>query len=365
MPNRFDLPRSERYNADCDHHGIALVRVCQEGVRIVEALPNVYVTRRIPKAGLDLLRGCAQVKVWDGELPPPREVLLEEAEAADGLLCLLTDTIDAGLMDAAPRLKVVSNYAIGYDNIDVKAATERGILVCNTPGIVTDTTADFAFTLLACVARRVMEAERYVRAGKWKTWGPMLCLGYDLHGATLGLIGLGRIGSAVAKRATGFEMRLLYHDLYRQSDLEEELGLKFADLETVLRESDFISLHTPLTPETFHLIGAAQFSMMKQTAILVNTSRGQVVDQTALHEALASGRIAGAGLDVTDPEPMDPHDPLLQLDNCLVVPHIASASVATRTLMATMAAENLVAGLQGRMPRNPVNPEVFDRRAQR
>jgi glyoxylate reductase len=342
-----------------------LVLVCQEGGQRVEALPKVYVTRRIPKAGIDLMRGCAEVRVWDGELPPPPEVLLEEAKAADGLLSLLTEKLDAALMDAAPRLKVISNYAIGYDNIDVQAATERGILVCNTPGILTDTTADFAFTLLACVARRVVEAERYVRAGKWKTWGPMLCLGYDLHGATLGLIGLGRIGSAVAKRATGFDMRILYHDLNRQPALEEELGLAYADLETVLKESDFISLHTPLTPQTRHMIGAEQFSMMKPTAIVVNTSRGQVVDQKALYDALVSGQIAGAGLDVTDPEPIDPHDPLLELDNCLVVPHISSASVATRTLMATMAAENLIAGLQGRMPRNPVNPEVFDERGRR
>ncbi len=331
----------------------------------MEGLPSVFVTRRIPKAGLNLLRRCAQVKVWGGELPPPREVLLEEARATDGLLTLLTDTIDADLMDAAPRLRVVSNYAIGYDNIDVQAATERGIVVCNTPGILTDTTADFAFTLMACVARRVVEAERYVRAGRWKTWGPMLCLGYDLHGATLGLVGLGRIGAAVAKRASGFEMRLLYYDVNRQPSLEQELGLVFTDLETLLSESDFISLHTPLTSETYHLIGAEQFGMMKETAILVNTSRGQVVDQAALYDALVDRRIAGAGLDVTDPEPVDPHDPLLELDNCLIVPHIASASIATRTLMATMAAENLVAGLQGRMPRNPVNPEVFDRKERR
>jgi glyoxylate reductase len=331
----------------------------------VEGLPKVFVTRRIPKAGLSLLRGCAQVKVWEGELPPPREVLLEEAGAADGLLTLLTDTIDAELMDAAPRLRVVSNYAIGYDNIDVQAATERGIVVCNTPGILTDTTADFAFTLMACVARRVVEAERYVRAGRWKTWGPMLCLGYDLHGATLGLVGLGRIGAAVAKRASGFEMRLLYYDVNRQPSLERELGLVFTDLETLMSESDFISLHTPLTSETYHMIGAEQLGLMKETAILVNTSRGQVVDQAALYDALASGRIAGAGLDVTDPEPIDPDDPLLELDSCLVVPHMASASIATRTLMATMAAENLAAGLQGRMPRNPVNPEVFDGKERR
>jgi len=328
----------------------------------MEAFPKVYVTRLIPKAGLDLLRGCVQVRVWEDELPPPREVLMEEAAEADGLLTLLTDEIDAALMDAAPRLRAVSNYAIGYDNVDVRAATERGIMVCHTPGILTDTTADFAFTLLASVSRRVVEAAQYVRAGKWRTWGPMLCLGHDLHGATLGLVGLGRIGSAVAKRATGFEMRILYYDVERVPALEEDLGVVYSDLDSLLARSDFVSLHTPLTSETHHLIGARELGLMKRSAILVNTSRGPVIDQEALYEALVSGEIAGAGLDVTDPEPIDPEDPLLQLDNCVVVPHIASASVATRTLMATMAAENLVAALQGRMPRNPVNPEVLDQK---
>lgn len=322
---------------------------------------KIFVTRLIPKAGLDLLYGFAELRIWQEEVPPPRDVLLEEAGEVDGLLSLLTDTIDAELMDAAPRLKVVSNYAIGYDNVDVEAATERGIMVCHTPGVLTDTTADFAFALLACVARRVVEASEYVREGRWKTWGPMLCLGYDLHGATLGLVGLGRIGSGVAKRATGFDMRVLYHDVSRQPSREEELGLTYVDLETLLRESDFVSLHTPLTPETHHMMGREQFTMMKSTAILINTSRGQVVDQKALYEALVSGGIAGAGLDVTDPEPILRDDPLLTLDNCVVVPHVASASVATRTMMATMAAENLIAALQGRMPRNPVNPEVLDR----
>lgn len=323
---------------------------------------KVYVTRLIPKPGLNVLRGCAETKVWEEELPPPRDVLQEEAKRVDGLLTLLTDPIDADLMDAAPDLKVISNYAIGYDNIDLEAATERGILVCNTPGILTDTTADFAFTLLLCVARRVVEAVRYVREGKWRTWHPMLCLGRDVYGSTLGLVGLGRIGSAVAKRASGFDMRILYNDIHRQPDLERELGLVYSELRELLQRSDFVSLHTPLTGQTYRLIGADEFELMKKTAILINTSRGQVVDQQALYEALVSGTIAGAGLDVTDPEPIDASDPLLTLDNCVVVPHMASASVATRTLMATMAAENLIAGLQGRMPRNPVNPEVLDRR---
>ncbi len=324
--------------------------------------PKVYVTRLIPKRGLDLLCSFTEAKIWQGELPPPREVLLREVAEVEGILSLLTDTIDAELMDAAPRLRVVSNYAIGYDNVDVQAATERAIVVCHTPGVLTDTTADFAFALLVCVARRVVEGVGYVREGRWKTWGPMLCLGYDVYGSTLGLIGLGRIGTAVAKRATGFDMRILYYDTYRQPEQEKELGLIYADLGTLLRESDFISLHTPLTSETYHLISSEQLRMMKNTAILINTSRGQVVNQKALYEALVSGEIAGAGLDVTDPEPIDADDALLTLDSCIVVPHIASASVATRTFMATMAAENLIAGLQGRMPRNPVNPEALDRR---
>ena len=361
----FDLTSAQRYNRLQQGDHIPALMGCQEGRQMVEGVPSVYVTRLMPQAGLSLLRGCAQVKVWEGELPPPREVLLEELKTADGVLSLLTDKMDAELMDAAPRLRAISNYAIGYDNIDVHAATERGIMVCHTPGVLTDTTADFAFTLLACVARRVVEAVGYVRGGQWKTWGPMLCLGYDLYGATLGLIGLGRIGGAVAKRATGFEMRILYHDLERQPILERELGLINVDLETLLKESDLISLHTPLTPETYHMIGPEQFAMMKRTAVFVNTSRGQVVDQRALYQALVSGEIAGAGLDVTDPEPIDPDDPLLELDNCVVVPHIASASVAARTLMATIAAENLVAALQGRMPRNPVNPEVLDVKGRR
>jgi glyoxylate reductase len=323
---------------------------------------KVYVTRLIPKRGLDFLCDIAEAKIWEGELPPPREVLLEEVREVDGLLSLLTDRIDAELMNAAPRLRVVSNYAIGYDNIDIQAATERGILVCHTPGVLTETTADFAFTLLACVARRVVEAARYVREGRWQTWGPLLCLGHDIYGSTLGLIGLGRIGSAVAKRATGFEMRVLYYDVARRPDLEEELGLTYVGLETLLQQADFVSLHAPLTPESYHMIGADQLKMMKKTACLINTARGQLVDQQALYEALTSGEIAGAGLDVTEPEPIDPDDPLLRLDNCVIVPHIASASIAARTLMAEIAVENLVAGLQGRMPRNPVNPEVLDSR---
>lgn len=321
--------------------------------------PKVYVTRLIPEEGLDIIREVAEVKVWDGELPPPRDVLLKEAEEVDGLLSLLTDRIDAELMDRARNLKVVSNYAVGFDNIDVAAATKRGIMATNTPGVLTETTADLAFALLMAAARRLVEGDKYVRKGKWMTWGPMLLLGRDVYGATLGLIGLGRIGYAVAKRAKGFDMKVLYHDIYRNEQAEKELGLEYVDLETLLRQSDFISLHVPLTPDTRHLINERTLSLMKETAILINTARGPVVDEKALYEALADKRIAAAGLDVLDPEPPKMDNPLLKLDNVTILPHIASASVATRTKMATIAATNLVAGLKGETPPNLLNKEVL------
>ncbi len=323
--------------------------------------PRVYVTRRIPEAALDLLRAVADVAVWDSEdQPVPRDVLLREVAQADGLLSLLTDRIDAEVMDAAPRLRVVANFAVGYDNIDVPAATRRKIVVTNTPEVLTETVADFAFCLILAAARRLVEADRYTRAGRWKTWEPMLLAGQDVHHATLGLIGLGRIGSAVARRAQGFAMRVLYYDVVRRPDLEEDLRITYRSLDEVLREADIISVHVPLTPQTRHLIGREQFALMKPTAVFVNTSRGPVVDQRALTEALASGRLFAAGIDVFETEPVPADDPLLRLDNVVVAPHIASASVPTRTRMATLAAENLVAVLQGRRPPTPVNPEVLE-----
>ncbi len=320
--------------------------------------PRVFITRMLPQPALDRILSVCETEVWQDELPPPREVLLSKVRHVDGLLSLLTDKIDALLMDNAPRLKVISNCAVGFDNIDVPAATQRGIAVGNTPGVLTETTADFAFALLMAAARRVVEGDRYTRAGKWKTWGLTVLLGQDVYGATLGLIGLGRIGTAMAKRAKGFEMRVLYYDLYRREDLEKQLGITFADLATVVREADFVSVHTPLTNETKHLINADLLHKMKKTAILINTSRGPVVDQAALYAALRDGVIAGAALDVTDPEPIAMDDPLLTLENCIIAPHIASASVTTRTKMAMMAAENLLAGLRGEPLPNPVNPEV-------
>lgn len=323
--------------------------------------PKVYVTRIIPEKGLEILREAADVKVWQNELPPPREVLLKEVEDVDGLVSLLTDKIDAELFDRAKKLKIVSNYAVGFDNIDLDEATKRGIMATNTPGVLTETTADLAFALLMATARRIVEADKFARAGRWKTWGPMLMLGQDVYGAKLGLIGLGRIGYAVAKRAKGFDMDVMYYDMFRNEKAEQELGLKFVELEQLLKESDFISIHVPLTPETKHLIDEKTLGLMKKTAILVNTARGPVVDEKALYEALVSNKIAGAGLDVMDPEPPSMDNPLLKLDNVIILPHIASASVATRTKMAVMAAENCVAGLKGDVPPNLLNKQVIDK----
>jgi glyoxylate reductase len=277
----------------------------------------------------------------------------------DGLLCLLTDKIDGEVMDeAGPQLKVISNHAVGFDNIDVPAATARNIPVGNTPDVLTDATADFAFALMMAVARRIPEAERYVHAGKWKTWGPMLLLGADLKGATLGLIGFGRIGKAMARRAMGFDMRVFYYDPNEKKPARD-LKATRVDFETLLEESDFISLHTPLTPDTRHLIDWEALSKMKPNAVLINTSRGPVVDQDALHEALKEHRIFGAGLDVTDPEPLPMDSPLLTLDNIVIAPHIASASKTSREKMSWMAAQNLVAGLKGERLPNCVNPQVY------
>jgi len=317
---------------------------------------RVFVTRRIPEVGLEIVAAEAEAEVWPDDLPPPREVLLEKVRGLDGLLSLLTDRVDDELLDAAgPQLKVVSNFAVGYDNIDVPACLRRGIAVGNTPGVLTETTADLAFALLMAVARRLPEARDFVREDRWRTWGPLLLLGKDLHGATLGLVGFGRIGREMARRATGFGMRTLYHDVVRaEPEVERSLNASQAPFETVLAESDFVSLHTVLSPETRHLIDAAALARMKPGAILVNTSRGPVVDQEALAEALRSGHLFGAGLDVTDPEPLRADHPLVQLPNCLIVPHIASASERTRDRMAEKAARNLVAGLRGEPLPDPV-----------
>jgi glyoxylate reductase len=311
--------------------------------------PNVFVSRVIPEEGLAAIRAACEMDLWEDELPPPRDELLRRVAGCDGVLTLLTDRVDDEFLDAAgKKLRVVSNYAVGFDNIDVGACARRGIPVGNTPGVLTDTTADLAWALLMAAARRLPEGDRYVRDGKWKTWGPLLLLGPDVHGATIGIVGFGRIGQAVARRAQGFGMKILYHDVQElPRDVTEPFGATFLPLEDLLARSDFVSLHVNLSDVTRHLINAETLSWMKPTAVLVNTSRGPVVDQRALADALRDGVIWAAALDVTDPEPIPLDDPLVGLDNCLIVPHIASASRATRGKMAAMAAANLVAGVRG------------------
>ncbi len=318
--------------------------------------PKVFVTRLIPEKGLSMVRDFCEAEVWQDELPPDREALLSHVREMDGLLSLLTDVVDAGLMQAAPRLKVISNMAVGVDNVDLAAATARRIPVGNTPGVLTEATADMAFALMMAVARRIVEGVRYVQAGRWRTWGPQLLLGSDFNEATLGLIGFGRIGRAVAKRARGFGMRVLFHD----PQVQAAEGALPVDMETLLRESDFISLHVPLTPETHHLINDDTLGKMKPGAVLVNTSRGPVVDSEALYRALESKRIFAAALDVTEPEPLPADSPLLRLENCLVVPHLGSASRRTRDLMAFLAARNLIAGLKGEKLPHCANPQVYE-----
>jgi glyoxylate reductase len=321
--------------------------------------PKVFLTRVIRDKGLDLVKEFCDADIWPEELPPSREVLLEKVRGVDGLLCLLTDKIDAEVLDAAgPGLKVVSNHAVGFDNIVVADATARGIPVGNTPGILTDATADFAFALLMAAARRVTEAERYLRAGKWVTWGPSMLLGVDMVGKTLGLVGFGRIGQAVAKRASGFEMRVIYHD----PTARPVPGLQaqaVSSLDELLHQADFVSLHVPLTEATRRMVNADFLSKMKPNAVLVNTARGGVLDQDALYAALKNKQIFAAALDVTDPEPLPLDSPLLRLENCLIAPHIASASEQSRDDMALLAAENLIAGLKGERLPHCVNPEVY------
>jgi len=314
---------------------------------------KVLVIREIPDAGLRLLEGF-DVTVLS-ESPPERGELLEAVRGAAGILPTVTETVDAELMDAAgDDLKVVANMAVGYDNIDVEAATERGVVVTNTPEVLNETTADTAFMLLLAAARRLGEAERLLRSGGWDAWGPMQLTGPDVWGKKLGVVGFGRIGQAVARRARGFDMDLVYHDQYRNEEAERELGARYLDLEELLRTCDFVSIHTPLTPETTHLIGPGELERMKPEAVLVNSSRGPVVDESALAEALAERRIFAAGLDVYEEEP-EVHPRLLELENVVLAPHIGSASIETRDKMAALAAENLAAVLRGEEPKTPVN----------
>lgn len=321
--------------------------------------PKVFVTRVIPSSGLDRVLHACDTEVWHGHLPPSPEKLLEKAAACDGLLSLLTDRIDAALLDACPKLRVVSNYAVGFNNIDVDAATARGICVGNTPGVLTEATADLAFALLIAAARRVVDGHLYAQSGKWQTWEPMGHIGQDLEGRTLGIVGMGRIGQALARRCRGgWGMNVLYNDLHRNEEAERELGARRVDLGELLAQSDFVSLHANLTEGTRKMFDRAAFRKMKRTAVFVNTARGPCVDEAALHEALRDGIIFAAGLDVTDPEPPAHDNPLLRLHNCVVAPHIASATVKTRNAMSDIAADNLILGLEGKPLRHWVNPDV-------
>ena len=325
--------------------------------------PQVFVTRQIMQEALDLIDQSAEMEVWPDDDPPPPEILREKASRSDGILTNIMDQVDAPLLDAAPGLKVISQLAVGLDNVDVAEATRRGIPVGNTPGVLAKATADVAFALLMSAARRIGESERWVRNGQWTlAFHPLRWLGIDVHDKTLGIVGLGQIGLEMARRGRGFDMRILYHSRTRRPDLEAEHGLTYVDLPTLLAESDFVSLHVPLTPETRHYIGEAELRRMKPTAILVNAARGPVVDSQALYTALKEGWIYAAGLDVTDPEPLPIDDPLLTLENVVIAPHVGSASLDSRGAMCMLAARNLVAGLEGRPLEQCANPEVYEMR---
>jgi glyoxylate reductase len=325
---------------------------------------RVFVTRRLPGGALDRLAAEHEVEVWAEQMPPGREELLARVPELDGLLSLLTDPVDAGLLESAPRLRAISNYAVGVDNVDLEAATARGIPVGNTPGVLTDTTADLAVALMLGISRRLVDGDAYVRRGEWRTWETGLLLGHDLHGATAGIVGFGRIGQAVARRLEGFGCEVLH----TSSAVREGAGaartgairIPGTPLGELLERSDFVSVHAPLTPETRGLIADEALARMRPTAYLVNTARGPIVDSHALARALHEGRIAGAALDVTDPEPLPADHPLLDAPNLLVLPHLGSATHATRERMAGMAVDNLLAGLAGERMPHCANPEVYE-----
>lgn len=323
--------------------------------------PRVFVARRIPEAALNILRTACQVHTWDCEEEPiDRAQFIREVQQSDGALVMTSERIDTELFRAAPRCKVFANMAVGYDNIDVPAATAHGVLITNTPGVLTETTADLAFGLMMAAGRRFYEGQRLIMEGRWKSWSPMFMTGQEIHGMTLGIIGAGRIGQAVARRARGFSMRVLYHNRRPDPAFEAEVGAAYAALDDLLRQSDFVMVLVPLSPETRGMVGAREFSLMKPTAVFVNAARGPVADEKALYDALAAGQIWAAGLDVFDGEPVGPDHPLLTLPNVTALPHIGSATVQTRTAMAALAAENLLAAVTGRRPPNPVNPAVLE-----
>lgn len=317
-------------------------------------MKKVFITQKIPDAGIDMLKERYSVGINKEDKLPTKEEIKKGSKDMDALLCLLTDKIDKDIIDNAQNLKVIANYAVGYDNIDVEEATNRGIIVTNTPGVLTQTTADLAWALLMATARRIVEGDSFTREGKFCGWKPKLLLGYDIYGKTLGIVGTGRIGTAVALRSQGFNMNILYYDIKRNSDLEKKLEAKKVPLEELLEKSDFISIHTPLNDKTHHLIGEKELSLMKETAILVNTSRGPVIDEEKLASASKNNSIAGAGIDVYENEP-EVSKKLIGLKNVVITPHIGSASYETRSKMAEMAAQSIIDVLEGRTPKNVVN----------
>lgn len=322
--------------------------------------PYVFVTRKLPEDTLQALHEVAEVSMWPYEEEPvPREKLLEEASKATGLLTMLSDKIDEELLNKAPHLKVVANLAVGYDNIDVAFATKKGVAVCNTPDVLSDTTADLTFALLMATARRIVESSEYIKQGKWKNWGPMLLAGADIHHKTIGIIGMGRIGQTVAKRATGFEMEILYHNRSRNKIAEEELGATYCDFEELLERSDFVVCLAPLTPQTREMFNEEAFKKMKATAIFINAARGDVVDEQALYNALKNNVIKAAGLDVFCSEPISQDHPLLTLKNVVATPHIGSASIETRMAMASLASRNIVNVLEQEKPEAILNETVL------
>ncbi len=316
---------------------------------------KVYITRKIPDEIVSKIEAVCEVRMWQEEAKPvPREVLEKEIADVDGLFCLLTESIDKALLDRANALKVISNMAVGYNNIDVEAAKQKGIRVTNTPGVLTETTADLTFALLMSTARRLVESTEYLRSGKWETWSPLQLAGQDIYGTTLGIIGMGRIGEALARRAKGFNMNILYSNRSRKPVVEEELGVQYAEMDRLLQEADFVCIMTPYTPETNNLIGERELSLMKNTSILINTARGGIVNEDALYHALKNGDIWAAGLDVFEKEPVPLEHPLLTLPNVVTLPHIGSASIKTRMKMAELAAENLILAIKNQTPKHVV-----------
>lgn len=322
-------------------------------------MPRVFVTRDLPGFALERLREAVDVQVWPLEAPPSPAELAKAADGAMGLATMLPDRIDAALLDSAPSVRIVSNLAVGYDNIDVPAATERGVVVTNTPGVLFEAVADLAFALMLTAGRRIVEGDRIVRDGEWPAWRPDFLLGKEMHGSTLGLVGLGAIGEAVARRARGFGMRILYYSRTRKPVSEAELDMQYATLADLLRQADVLSIHVSLSPETRGLIGVEQFALMKDDALIVNTARGPIIDQAALVSWLRDHPAASAALDVFEREPIDTNDPLLQLPNVVAAPHIGSATLPTRSRMANLVVDNLIAYFRGEVPPTALNPEAW------